>query len=131
MAGGLLIAISLAAVVQSVREYALWQAGANYAEESFLPLPIVFGGHTFTIRDDQPYDSGGSEQEYEGSVQWIRDGVPFESASRARVRRGRNDIGRYHLWLDAWKIRERATGQKTLWLARRRNLSLAVALDSK
>jgi hypothetical protein len=116
----LLVLFSLAAIVQSTREYALWETGQRtYDEDSFLALPIVFGGHSFDIRDDQPRDTAYSEDEYEGSVQWMRDGAPYESPSRARIRPGRNDIGRYHLWLDAWRFYERATGRTSLWLVRR------------
>jgi hypothetical protein len=35
------------------------------------------------------------------------------------VRRGLKDLGRYHLWLDAWIFQDRASGDRTLWLVRR------------
>jgi hypothetical protein len=118
--GTLLVLLSLAAIVQSVREYLLWESGRRaYDEESFLPLPILFAGHSFDIRDDQPRDTAYSETEHEGFAQWLRDGVPFQARSRALVRRGRSDVGRYHTWLDAWKFRDRGTGRTTLWLVRR------------
>jgi hypothetical protein len=114
------VLLSLTAIVQSAREYLLWESGrAAYEEDSLLALPIIFGGHSFNIKDNQPGDSTYSEAESEGSVQWLRDGAPFQSPSRALVRRGRSDISRYHTWLDAWKFRDRATGRTTLWLVRR------------
>ncbi len=112
--------LSLAAVVQSVREIVLWDTGQRrYDEDSFLAFPLEFAGYRFDIRDDQPRDTIPSEEEYDGTVQWVRDGEPFGSPSYARVRRGRNDIGRYHLWLDAWIFENRATGRRSLWLVRR------------
>jgi hypothetical protein len=118
--GSALIILSLAAVVQSVRELLLWeQRGPDYAEESYLKRPLEFAGHTITVRDDQPTDSAHSEAAYEGRIQILMNGEPLGAPSRALVRRGRRDLGRYHLWFDAWQFTERATGQKTLWLARR------------
>jgi hypothetical protein len=116
----LLTALSLAAVVQSAREYLLWEGGRrDYVEVSFLEQPFTFAGHTFTVEDDQPTDSSDSEAQYEGTARLLMDGKPLGAPSRALVRRGRRDLGRYHLWFDAWQFRERAGGRNTLWLARR------------
>jgi hypothetical protein len=118
--GALLIAVSSAAVVQSIREYFLWERGERrFSEESFLKLPIQFQERTFDIRDDQPTDSTYSEEEYEGTVELVMDGKPIGPRSRAMVRRGRKDIGRYHLWIDAWLFKDRQSGRTSLWLVRR------------
>ena len=116
--GTLLIVVSTAAVVQSMREYILWEKGEQrFSEESFLKLPIQFQGHTVEIRDDQPTDSTPSEKEYEGKVELVMDGKPIGPPSL--VRRGRKDIGRYHLWDDAWLFKDRESGRTSLWLVRR------------
>jgi hypothetical protein len=114
------VLLSVLAVMQSVREVIFWETGeGRYEEDSFLDLPIVFAGDTFNIRDDQPRDTAYSEDDSPGSVQWMRNSQPFGPVSYAGVRRGRDDIGRYHLWLDAWTFREDATGKTSLWLTRR------------
>jgi hypothetical protein len=115
-----LTALSIGAVVQSTREYLLWEAGRrDYAEDSFLERPFTFAGHTFTVEDDQPTDSTYSEIAYEGRIRLLMDGRPLGPPSRALVRPGRHDLGRYHLWFDAWHFKERASGRTTLWLTRR------------
>jgi hypothetical protein len=113
------VLVSVAAVVQSAREFMVWGIGEYYEEDSFHALPISFAGHTFDVRDDQPRDTSYSEEESDGSVQWVRDGKPLAPPSYARVRRGRSDTGRYHLWLGASTFRERASGNTSLWLTRR------------
>ncbi len=119
-AGALLVLLSVAAVVQSAREFILWGIGElGYEEDSFHALPITFAGHTFDVRDDQPRDTAYSEEESDGSVHWVRDGQPLGPPSYARVRRGRDDTARYHLWLGASTFRERASGNTSLWLTRR------------
>ena len=52
-------------------------------------------------------------------MQILMDGRPLGTPTRALVRRGRRDLGRYHLWFDAWQFRDRASGKSTLWLVRR------------
>jgi hypothetical protein len=103
-----------------VREYLLWESGAQqYREDSYLERPFTFAGQPIDIRDDQPTDSVTSEREYEGVIQILIDGQPLGPPARALVRRGRTDLGRYHLWFSAWTFTDRATGRTTLWLARR------------
>jgi hypothetical protein len=119
--GSLLVALSVLAVVQTAREILLWKRGFSaYLEESPLERTIRFGGHTFTVVDDQPSDVAHSETAFEGTVQLLMDGRPLHSPARALVRRGRADLGRYHMWLDAWVFRDRATSEQTLWFAQRR-----------
>jgi hypothetical protein len=116
----LLIALSVAVIVQSGREYLLWERGAREYEERFVSeLPFAFAGHTFSVADDQPTDSVSSQEGSPGTIRVLMDGVPLGSPSRAVVRRGLTDIGRYHLWFDAWQFRERQSGRSTLWLSRR------------
>jgi hypothetical protein len=47
------------------------------------------------------------------------DGRDLGEPSQASVRRGRRDLGRYHTWVDAWRLRDRTTNRTTLWLVRR------------
>jgi hypothetical protein len=118
--GAILIALSVLALIQSARELLVWERGRHaYAEESLVELPIAFAGHHFTVRDDQSRQSGNTEHGREGTAEWLRDGVSMDRALRAIVRPARHDLGRYHLWLDAWKFVDRATGDTALWLTRR------------
>lgn len=118
--GDALVGLSLFAVAQTVRELALWELGGRpFAEESVEEPAIEFAGHVFTVADDQPVDHTSGQSEYEGKIQPLMDSHPMSAASRARVRRGPEDLGRYHLWYSAWLFRERASGRTTLWLARR------------
>ena len=115
-----LVALSVLAVLQTVREVVLRDLGDRaYAEESLQERPFAFAGHTFTVADDQPVEGTHSQVDHDGRIQPLLDGKPLGPPSRARVRRGLTDLGRYHLWFDAWVFRERATGRASLWLARR------------
>lgn len=117
--GVALVSFSALAVLQTVREVVLWELGDRaYTEESPQGRTFGFAGHTFTVTDDQPVE-GDSQAEFDGRIQPMMDGKPLGPTSRARVRRGVVDLGRYHLWYDAWVFRERATGRASLWLARR------------
>jgi hypothetical protein len=118
--GWALIALSLLAVAQSVREITLWEYGRRkYSEDSPLGRAISFAGHTFSVADDQPDDGTHSQTEYDGTIQPVMDGKPLGPPSHARVRRGLDDLGRYHTWYDAWLFTDRTTADTTLWLARR------------
>jgi hypothetical protein len=97
----------------------LWKHGeATYSEDSYLELPFSFGNHIFSVADDQPVDTAYSEQAFEGTAYLTMDGRPLTEPARALVRRGRADLGRYHLWIDAWRFVD-ASGDSTLWFARR------------
>ena len=118
--GWVLVSVSFLAVAQTVREVALWELGSRkYAEESSQERTFRFAGHTFTVADDQPADGTHSQTEYDGTIQPLMDGRPLGPPSRARIRRGLEDLGRYHLWYDAWLFADRARGDTSLWLARR------------
>ena len=107
------------ACIQSFREYLLWERGlAAYSESSYLELPFAFENHQFAISDNQPIDTAYSEQAFEGAAYITMDGKALTEPARALVRRGRADLGRYHLWIDAWRFVDTA-GDSTLWLARR------------
>jgi hypothetical protein len=115
-----LLGLSGLSVAQTAREIALWELGSRrYAEESPQARAFAFAGHTFGVADDQPLDNTRSQAAFEGRIQPLMDGRPLGPPSRALVRRGLADLGRYHLWYDAWLFRERASGRTTLWLARR------------
>lgn len=90
-----------------------------YSEASILDHPFRFAGRTFAVADDQPTAAVNDEVGHEGIVQILMEGKPLGEPSRALVRRGRTDLGRYHLWFDAWIFQERATGRRALWIARR------------
>lgn len=118
--GAALVAVSLFAVVQTIRELLLWERGrAQFADESVSARPISFAGRTWSVTDNQPFTPGAGYTEFEGAIQPTVDGRPLGMPSRAKVRRGLADLGRYHRWYDAWLFRERGSGQRTLWLARR------------
>lgn len=123
--GILLVVVSLASIVQSIREIVLFEAGyRRYEEQSLLERPFVFAGRSFTLEDDHPYiprEPGGytSEAGYPGTIRVLMDGVPLTAPAHAIVRPGRDDLGRYHLWFDAWVFRDRHTGDRTLWMAQR------------
>ena len=119
--GFLFITVSLVAVVQSGRELIFWEVGERRDEDHPVlhELPLHLGDRTFTVVDDQPVDSGPSQAEHEGTIQLVMDGQPLGPVSRAKVRRAQRDLGRYHLWVDAWAIRDRRTDQTTLWFVRR------------
>src|SRR5262245_2179483 len=106
--GWVLLALSVAAVVQSTREFLLWSEGARTFDEiPLLGQPLTFGGHRIAIEDDQPLDPVPSQEGFEGRLWMTIDGVPVGSPSRAMVRRGLSGLGRYHLWLDAGQFQER------------------------
>jgi hypothetical protein len=118
--GMALVALSALAVLQTAREVVLRQLGDRaYTEELRQERPLAFAGHTITVADDQPVDGTRSQADHDGWIQPLMDGKPLGPPSRARVRRGLADLGRYHLWFDAWVFRDRATGRASLWLARR------------
>jgi hypothetical protein len=118
--GWSLISVSVVSVVQTFREIALWEQGnRSYSEQSPQERPFAFAGHSFTVVDNQPTDATHSETEYAGRIQPLIDGRALGPPSYARVRRGRDNLGRYHGWFDAWIFRDRTDGRQTLWLARR------------
>lgn len=116
-----LIALSVTSMIQSIREWRMWDTGAaRYDEETFgTDTVVVFAGMTVRIVDDQPLDSVRSERAYEGRLQFTVDDDTLGASSRARIRRGRRDVGRYHLWADVWRFTDRASGDSSLWLVRR------------
>ena len=119
--GFALVALSATSVIQSVREWRMWRAGeARFSEETFgTDTLVVFAGATIRIVDDQPLESAASEVAYEGRLQFKVDEDSLGPSSRAMIRRGRRDIGRYHLWADVWRFTDRASGDSSVWLVRR------------
>lgn len=112
--------VSALSVVQTAREILLGVIGDHLYEEAALQQrTFAFAGHAFSVADDQPQSGTGSQTEQDGTIQPLIDGQPLGPSSHARVRPGLEDLGRYHLWYDAWLFRERTTGNSTLWLARR------------
>jgi hypothetical protein len=123
--GGILAAVSVASIIQSFREYLLWERGSRrYDERPLLERPFRFAGQSFTVADSHPYTPAGegeytSEAAVWGTIQVFRDQSPLDSRSRAEVRPGRKDLGRYHLWFDASVFRDKQSGDSALWMARR------------
>jgi hypothetical protein len=118
--GWLLIGLSIAGVIQSAREWRAWTPDARLVERDRpQELPIRFAGHRVDVRDDQPTDSIHSERAVEGHIQLFLDGRAIGAPTRALVRPGRRDLGRYHTWLEAVPFRDRTSGKEFLFLARR------------
>jgi hypothetical protein len=118
--GWLFIGLSALCVVQSAREWRAWTPDPRLAERDLpLALPIEFAGHRVTVADNLPTDSVSSEREFEGRLQLFLDGRPLGAPSRAFVRPGRRDLGRYHTWLQVSRFHDRETGRDILFLARR------------
>ncbi len=123
--GVMLVAVSVASIIQSFREYRLWERGnQRYDERSLLERPFRFAGRSFTIADGHPFSPPGdgeytAEAAVSGTVQILRNQSPLGPPSRAEVRPARNDLGRYHLWFDAWVFRDKQSGDSALWMARR------------
>ena len=118
--GWLFIGLSVICVIQSAREWRAWTPDPQLAERDLpLALPIRFAGHRIDVADDQPTDSLSSERAVEGRIQLYLDGQPLGGPSRALVRPGRRDLGRYHMWLQATPFHDRTSGEDVLFLARR------------
>jgi hypothetical protein len=115
-----LVLLSLIAVIQSARAVGLWEiAGRRYTEHSVQDLPITFAGQAIEIRDNLARTATGSQAASEGKIEVRLNGRLQGVASRAAIRMGLGDIGRYHGWLDAWIFVARANGDSTLWITRR------------
>lgn len=118
--GFLLIALSIASVVQSVREVVLWEGGQSRYDERFITQRrFRFAGQSFEVVDEHPYAPRSGEAEVPGTIRLLANGSMIGAPSRAEVRPGHDDLGRYHLWFDARIFRDRRSGDSTLWMARR------------
>ncbi|CAN5673055.1 hypothetical protein BH23GEM6_BH23GEM6_10220 [soil metagenome] len=123
--GIFLVTVSLVSIIQSIREVVLLVRGyERYEEDSLLERPFAFGDRSFTLEDDHPYiprepDGHTSEAGFPGTIRVMMDGAPLTERAHAIVRPGRNDLGRYHLWFDAWVFLDRHTGERKLWMAQR------------
>lgn len=118
--GLLLTAVSALPIVQGLREDEFWRAGAErFEEKGVRELPVLFAGRTITIEDPLPRGGPPSEAEERSQARVLLDGQEVLPADFAMVRPGRSDLGRYHLWIDAWIFTDRRTGEKALYLGRR------------
>lgn len=125
--GLLIAAVSAFPIVQGVREDAFWRAGdERFQEEALLELPLRFAGHTITIEDPLPRGGPPSEAEERSFARILLDGQEILPAKPAMVRPGRSDLGRYHLWIDAWIFTDRRTGSRSLYLGRRLSVNAGV-----
>lgn len=112
--------LSLIAFIQTARAIGLWEvAGHRYAEHSVQDLPITFAVETIEISDNLARAASGSQDESEGELQIRLSGRPQGVPTRAAVRMGLTDIGRYHGWLDAWVFVRRSDNDSSLWVTRR------------
>jgi hypothetical protein len=120
--GLLVTAISAFPIIQELREDAFWRAGqARFQEEQLLDQPLRFAGHTITIEDPLPRGGPPSEKAERGEVRVLLDGHEVLPAQPVMVRPGQRDLGRYHLWIDAWIFTDRRTGTSFLQVGRRRS----------
>ena len=118
--GGLLLGISLLAIVQTMREIALWEYGyRRFDESSVQNQSFTFGNRRFLVTDNQPIHPVYSQEATDGLLQPVVDGKPLGPPSRAEVRSALRDLGRYHTWYDAWVFHDRRTGDSALYLTRR------------
>jgi len=118
--GWFLVGLSVLCVIQSAREWRAWTPDRQLAEREVpLAMPIRFAGHRIDVVDDQPTDSISSEHAVEGRIQLYLDGHPLGRPSRALVRPGRRDLGRYHMWFQATRFHYIESGKDVLYFARR------------
>ena len=100
--GGALICVSVLAVIQTVREIALWEVGGGrYAEQSISERAFTFAGRRIAASDDLPTDTGHSQAAVLGVLSLRIGGAIVGSPTKADIRRALTDKGRYHLWFDA------------------------------
>jgi hypothetical protein len=115
-----LATLSAASIVQSVREMTYRDADRRrYVETPVHDRMWHFGGHDFAVVDSFPtVDHPHRETGRKGSLQLLIDGAALDSPSPAVLREARTDLGRYVGYFHASVFEERATGHKTLWMAR-------------
>jgi hypothetical protein len=118
--GFFLVAVSLASIVQSIREENYQDAErGRYVEHDLPERRWQFGGHTFDVRDDrQTADRAQGDVRSDGTLQLFVDGRPLGPPSRAVVREEVTGAGRYFPWFEAVVFEERASGRTSLWIAR-------------
>ena len=118
--GAILMAFSLFAVADTLRAVALSERGwSQYDNHMLSGRQFAFAGHRIALEDDQPTDSVSRERETPGMLSVMIDDRIQGTSSQVGVRRGRPDAGRYHSWFDATVFTSRATGDSSLWLARK------------
>lgn len=122
--GSILIVISGVSIVQSTREYLLWESGDGVEQRDIRDRAFRFAGRSFTVEDEHPYiprrqGEYNSEAAVPGTIRLTSGGSVLGAPSRAEVRPGRNDLGRYHTWFDAAVFRDTRSGDSVLWMARR------------
>jgi hypothetical protein len=114
-----LILFSLISVIQTARAIWLWESASRCCtERSVQSAPITFAGSTIEVSDNLPRTATGSQSASQGEIQLRIDGQPVGVPSRAAVRSGLTDLGRYHGWLDAWVFTDRGS-DSSLWITRR------------
>jgi len=124
--GLVLLGVSIVPAIQTGRALIFWDRGQQrYDENSRQVLPLQFAGRVVTLQDSLPELTPPSEQEQPGTVRVFLGTALVFPARSVRVRPGRKktDIGRYHLWLDAWVFVDRRTGDSTFMLGQRVGLA--------
>jgi len=120
LVGAGLVVLSLIPAVQQARAIGAWELGAlRFEEELVLELPIEFAGRRVEISDPMPRLRRYSEDAFPSRAGVLVDGKEVLAPVRTMVRPGRDDLGRYHSWIDAGIFRHRPSGVRTLYLARR------------
>ncbi|MDB4914143.1 MAG: hypothetical protein JWM95_1787 [Gemmatimonadetes bacterium] len=118
--GAALIAISLLAVVDTIRAGVLEERGRSRYDNRMVSLRrFAFAGHQVALEDDQPTDTVSHQHETPGMLRVMIDGRVVGTPSRVGVRRGVANASRYHSWFQATVFTSRANGDSSLWLARK------------
>jgi len=120
--GLVLLGVSIVPAIQTGRAMSFWDRGQRrYEENPRQDLPLHFAGRVVTLQDSLPETTPPSEQAQTGTVRIFVDTALVFPARSVLVRPGRKktDIGRYHLWLDAWVFVDRRTGDSIFMLGQR------------
>lgn len=102
----------------------MWDhVSAGYTERSILENPLSAVGHEVAVRDDLPADGlrPGDDREKSrlGRATVLVDGQIAGATALAEIRPARTDLGRYHLWINAWAFVPAGTADTMVLLARR------------
>lgn len=123
--GVVLLVSSAVPLVQTVREFAFWY-GPNYDRYVEIPLrglPIKFADHRLEVLDSSPRSSVRSYAEVAGATKVLLDGNELLVWRPAMVRPGLKGLGRYHGWIKATLVVDRASGDSSVYFGRRLKFS--------
>ena len=75
--GFALVTVSAISLIPTAREFAIQSDAEDFDESKVSGSAFAFGGHTFTVTDDQPTDSTSRKKEFPGRIQLFADGKPL------------------------------------------------------